>query len=287
MIEIYLLEHLQAFYEYGTLSAAAQHLNIAQPSLSRSMKKLEEILGVALFERHKNRIVLNEAGNLAAEYARRILEEEKEMERSVRAFDRSRHTVSVGSCCPGPLMDLLPKITGIFHGMAVSSAVDTQENLLKGLKDYGYTFIILPNPVECDGMLCRKYRTEQLFLSVTPFHPAASCREVSFAELNGQSFIMYAHVGFWEDIVRSKMPDSKFFLQEDFDAVGELANFSELPHFASDITLEVMPSRRNGRITVPFSDPESHVWYYMVCLEQNKGVVSSLLQHISMDTDSP
>lgn len=74
------------------------------------------------------------------------------------------------------------------------------------------------------------------------------------------------------------MPDSKFFLQEDFDAVGELARFSELPHFASDITLDVMPSRRNGRINVPFSDPESHVWYYLICLEQNKAKLNSLLQ---------
>lgn len=278
MIEIYLLEHLHAFHKYGTLSAAAQHLNIAQPSLSRSMKKLEDSLGVTLFERHKNRIVLNEAGTLAAEHARRILEEEREMERSVRAFDRSIHTISVGSCCPGPLMDLLPKITGLFHGMAVSSAVDTQEQLLKGLKNYDYTFIVLPNPVNSEGLYCEKYRTEQLFLSVTPFHPAASCKEISFAELNGQNFIMYAHVGFWEDIVREKMPESKFFLQEDFDAVGELARFSELPHFASDITLNAMPSRRNGRINIPFSDPESHVWYYLICLDQNKAKLNTLRQ---------
>lgn len=278
MIEIYLLEHLQAFHNYGTLSSAAQHLNIAQPSLSRSMKKLEEILGVTLFERHKNRIVLNAAGQLASEHARRILEEEKEMEHSVRAFDRSIHTISVGSCCPGPLMDLLPKITGLYHGMAVSSAVDTQERLLHGLRDYDFTFIILPNPVKAEGLFCKKYRAEQLFLSVTPFHPAAFCKEVSFAELNGQSFIMYAHVGFWEDIVRNKMPDSKFFLQDDFDAVGELARFSELPHFASDITLSVMPSRRNGRINVPFSDPESHVWYYLICLEQNREKMNALFQ---------
>lgn len=69
MIEIYLLEQLSAFYEYGTLSAAAEHLNLAQPSLSRSMQKLESILGVTLFDRQKNRIVLNQTGILAAGHA--------------------------------------------------------------------------------------------------------------------------------------------------------------------------------------------------------------------------
>ena len=51
MIEIYLLEQLAAVAKYGTLSAAAEHLPLAQPSLSRSMQKLEDLLGVTLFER--------------------------------------------------------------------------------------------------------------------------------------------------------------------------------------------------------------------------------------------
>jgi DNA-binding transcriptional LysR family regulator len=45
MIEIYLLEQLKALYEYGTLSATAERLHVAQPSVSRAMKKLEEQLG--------------------------------------------------------------------------------------------------------------------------------------------------------------------------------------------------------------------------------------------------
>lgn len=53
MIEIYLLEALCAFYDCGTLSAAAEHLYISQPALSRSMQKLEDLLGVSLFDRTK------------------------------------------------------------------------------------------------------------------------------------------------------------------------------------------------------------------------------------------
>ena len=42
MIEIYLLEQFYAFYKYKTLSSAAEHLHLSQPSLSRSMRKLED-----------------------------------------------------------------------------------------------------------------------------------------------------------------------------------------------------------------------------------------------------
>ena len=56
MIEIYLLEQLCAFAECGTLSAAAEKLHISQPALSRSMKKIEDVCGVELFERNNSKI---------------------------------------------------------------------------------------------------------------------------------------------------------------------------------------------------------------------------------------
>ena len=64
MIELYLLENLYAVYEHKTLTLAAEKLHLTQPSLSRSMQKLEGILGVSLFDRQKNRIILNENGVL-------------------------------------------------------------------------------------------------------------------------------------------------------------------------------------------------------------------------------
>ncbi|WP_295747216.1 LysR family transcriptional regulator [uncultured Limosilactobacillus sp.] len=40
-----------AFQKYGTLSVAAEHLMITQPTVNRKMKKLERKLGVTLFNR--------------------------------------------------------------------------------------------------------------------------------------------------------------------------------------------------------------------------------------------
>ena len=54
---------MQAFYaivEEGNISHAAMRLSVAQPALSRQMKKLEEGLGVQLFERGSRRIRLTD-----------------------------------------------------------------------------------------------------------------------------------------------------------------------------------------------------------------------------------
>ena len=53
LIEIHLMEHLLAFAECGSLLKAAEKLHMSQPALTRSMKKLEDDLGVSLFLREK------------------------------------------------------------------------------------------------------------------------------------------------------------------------------------------------------------------------------------------
>ncbi len=265
MIEMYLLEQLDAFYKFGTLSVAAEKLHLSQPSLSRSMQKLEEELGVTLFDRQKNRIFLNETGKLAAEHAARILKSENEMERQVRAFDKSLHTLTIGSCAPGPLIKALPVITGFFTDLKVSSEIETEEALLTGLQESVYQLIILSRPIYSDEYYCQKYITEQLFLSVNNFHPAATCHSVRFDQMDGQNFIMYAHVGVWEDIVRTKMPRAKFYKQEDIEAVGDLASNSDLPSFSTNVTLAELRSRQNNRVNIPFSDEEAMMTFYIVC----------------------
>ena len=113
MIEIYLLEQLNTFVSCGTLSEAAEKLHMTQPTLSRSMRKLEDYFGFPLFNRDKKRLSLNESGKLMAEYARKILDEELEMEKHVRNFHKSLQTLHIGSIAPGPLMVILPQ--GALH----------------------------------------------------------------------------------------------------------------------------------------------------------------------------
>ena len=56
MIENYLLEQFVAVAKCGTLMKAAEELHITQPSLTRSMRKLEEEFGVSLFHRENSKI---------------------------------------------------------------------------------------------------------------------------------------------------------------------------------------------------------------------------------------
>lgn len=265
MIENYQLEQLLGFHEYGTLSAAAEHLNVTEPSLSRTMRRLEEELGVQLFERSKNRIVLSQTGLLAVDYAKQILSKVGEMELHLRAFDRSRHTLNIGSCALGALMALRPVAAGLYPTLDIASSVAGEEPLLRGLQKGEYNIIVLPHPVEQQGLFSQKYRTERIYLSVSRSHPLAARQSVPLSELDGQSFIAYGHEDLWTDIIRDKLPNSRFFFQENLDAIVSIAQNSDIPTFSSDILLENVESYRTERANIPVSGLENELTYYLVC----------------------
>ena len=147
MIEIYLLEQLATFEECKTLSKAAEKLLVSQPALSRSMQKLEDKIGVRLFERSKKRIFLNKYGELAASYARQIINKENEMIEHVRSLEYSNHTITFGSASPGPNMYYPRILSKIYPDKEIVTELQDENLLLDGLNKGNFQFIFLPHKI--------------------------------------------------------------------------------------------------------------------------------------------
>ena len=72
-MDIRTMQYFLAVIREGTISAAAESLHVAQPSLSRQMKDLEEELDVTLFERGNRRITLTEEGQVLRRRAEELV----------------------------------------------------------------------------------------------------------------------------------------------------------------------------------------------------------------------
>lgn len=279
MIELSQLEHFLAFAKYGTLSKAAEELHTSQPALSRSMQKLEEELRVPIFERQKNKMVLNKNGELAVDYAKRVLNQASDMVERVRAFDRSQRTISIGSCAPAPLWSLTPLLSNLCPDMAISSDMKNPELLVQGLRDGIYQFIILPEPLDEADIYCTKYEEEHLYLTLPPAHPLASYKAVNFKDINGENLLLFSKIGFWYDMCLRKMPASHFIVQNEQFSFEELVKNSALPAFASNLTLKDYDEAPN-RISIPILDAEANATYYCVCLQKTKKEMENVIKEI-------
>ena len=269
MIDIYLLQQLAAFAEYGTLSAAAERLHTSQPAMTRSMHRLEDELGVTLFVRSKNRMELNETGKLAADYARRVLEADRDFESRVKAFDRSLRTISIGFCAPVPQEVLTPLLNSVFDGMTISADMKDDADFLARLEDGTYQLAVTHFQPESDIFHCKKCGHEDLFISVTPSNPLTFYPEIHLKDLDGLSILLLSKIGFWANTHRAKTPNTNYLLQVERSSFIELTAGSEYPVFASSYYIQ----RGNtvpGRVNIPIVDPECHTDYYLVCLESER-----------------
>lgn len=282
MIELSCLEQLVTFAEQGTLSKAAEQLHMSQPTLTRAMQNLEDEFQVPLFEHKKNRLTLNENGKLAVEYAYKILEQSADMLERVRTFDRSRHTISVGSCAPAPLWDISPMLSSLYPHMTIMTEMKELDVLSDGLYNKTYQIIILTEKTKDNSCECFRWGEEHLYLSLPANHPLAKSEGIYLKELDGENMLLYSEIGFWHDIHKNKMPNSRFLLQNERFAFNELVNSSVLPSFTSDIVMRHPEQHQisSDRVNIPILDEEAHVTYYCCCLKNQTEYLHSFIQEI-------
>ena len=279
MIENYLLEQFAAFAQYGTLLKTSEMLHISQPSLSRSMKKLEDEFGVPLFHRENKKLLLNETGKVAAEYARRALDANQEMIDHVTAFHRSLRTIYVGSCAPLPVNDLMSTLQERLPDKTISTEIASDERLIAGLKNRSFQLVVLHHDPDDSALFCQRFMEEQLYISVAEDHPLAKNKSASFEDLKGLRILMDRNIGFWMDICRDVLPAENLLVQDSFDAFSDLVQASRLPLFNSSQFLQrgYAPPER---VSIPLNDPKAHATYYLTCLASEQKAYRSVFNAV-------
>lgn len=279
MVDYEILDQFVTFYQTGTLSKTAEKKHISQPTLTRNMQKLESAFGVPLFNRTKNSISLNETGILAAEEAEMLLKQTENMLQRTREFDRRNRTILFGACTPVYIPELIRRITAVYPTAPVSSEVNGVPQLLEGIKNGTYHAILLPFCPEDDALSCRKWGEEHLSFLLPKRHRFARRKSLSVSEMNGENMLLLQDIGFWHDLVVEKMPDSRFLVQTERYTFLELVQNSTMPVFSTDYAFDASPDTVSitSRVSVPISDPEFNVSYYLVCPKNDsKKIISRL-----------
>jgi LysR family transcriptional regulator, low CO2-responsive transcriptional regulator len=112
------LRNLRAFYfvgKYGSLLRAAAYLKLSSPAISVQLKKLENDLGVQLFERHPNKLILTRKGEALLNETARVfdaLTRLQEVASQGASLPSGKLTIAVGSDLP---KYFAPRIAAFSH----------------------------------------------------------------------------------------------------------------------------------------------------------------------------
>lgn len=275
MLNLEELVQFTTFAECGTLSKAAEYLHISQPTITRTMQRVEDEFGVKLFRRGKNKIQLNETGKTAVEYAQKLLNEAEHAVQSVQAFDRNLHTITIESCAPAPLWKIGPILAAKYPKNTISSKIETNDKIidhvLKGDCDIG----ILPYEYQESDLADVTYMQEKLSVCVPDSHVLAEQEELSMEQLNGFNCLLRDELGFWTELCYRKMPASRFLVQTDEFAMQELIRTSTLLCFTTDY-FEGSEDAYQGRKVIPLTDPEVNVTYHLICRKEKREIMKKI-----------
>jgi LysR family transcriptional regulator, nitrogen assimilation regulatory protein len=160
----------------GSVSSAAQELGLAQPALSRQIKKLEHELGVTLFTRHARGVRLSAAGSVLLERAETISQLVHKTRKDIRE-DRAptRGRVMLGAP-PVAGRLLIPPFAGRFQQIWPQITLHMREgiasSLLEWLTDKRLDLALMHNPPHLDSFEIRPVLTERMFVVGPPIPPA-------------------------------------------------------------------------------------------------------------------
>lgn len=91
------LKYVVTVAEMGTLSDAAKHLFISQPSLTKSIKELEKEMGIIIFDRTNRGITVSKEGEIFLGYARQVLEQASLLEEKYKVQIGGKQEFSVST----------------------------------------------------------------------------------------------------------------------------------------------------------------------------------------------
>ncbi|HMF90505.1 MAG TPA: LysR substrate-binding domain-containing protein [Candidatus Angelobacter sp.] len=193
-MEVHQLRYFCAVAETGSFTRAAAREQVAQPSLSQQIMKLEEELGVRLFDRLGRAVRLTEPGQLFLPRAQTILSELRAAKEEVA---EKQSTVS-GKVCVGVIPTIapyfLPPRIALFSRKYPHATITVMEDvtvrLMDRLRGGLVDLAIMALPARGHDLECYPLRTERLFAILPRGHALSRKRSLKMKELRDEPFLL-------------------------------------------------------------------------------------------------
>ena len=194
-MEVHQLAYFESVSRHLHFTRAADELNVAQPSVSQQIRKLETELGTPLFHRMKRRVALTEAGQCFLPHARAVLQQLEEARVEVQELTGLRKGSLAVGAPPSVGTHLFPRALAAFSqrhpGIGLSFREGGSRTLVHLLEQGQLDLAVVIQPIRHPALETMPLLEEELLLAVPQGHPLADRQvRVPLAELRDEAFVM-------------------------------------------------------------------------------------------------
>lgn len=204
------LRYIVALAQEGNFSRAAERCSVSQPTLSVAIARLEDELGVPLFERGKGFVGVTAVGAQVVEQARVALREaEKVRQVALAGRDPLDGPLRLGVIhTVGPY--LLPQLIRSLKAIAPNMPLLIEENMTANLSDMlcenELDVIVIAQPFDVPGVLVRALYDESFQVVVPRGHRWEGLPEIGADEIDGEEMLLLKAGNCFRDQVLGACP---------------------------------------------------------------------------------
>lgn len=188
------LHYLVTVAETLHFGKAALLCHVSQPTLSMQLKKLEDELGVQLFERTNKQVMLTPIGSAMVARARHVLAEIAQMKQlAATAHDPLAGELRLGlfpTLAPYLLPGLMPPLKSAFPKLELLLVEEKTPTLIAQLEAGQIDVALLAMPVDSDALAHAPLFVEPFLLAVAATHPLAKRKSVRLEDMRDQSVLL-------------------------------------------------------------------------------------------------
>lgn len=263
------LKYIVALAREKHFGRAAEACFVSQPTLSVAIRKLEDELGVQLFERGTAGIQTTAIGDQLIEQAQKVLDEAsflKDLARQGR--DPLAGPLRVGvifTIGPYLLPWLVPQMIQTYPNMPMLLQENYTVKLLESLRQGEVDVLILAEPFDMQGLVIDPVYDEHFMVAVPRQHPWAKRRRIPSTELTQQTMLLLGNGHCFRDQVVEICPELSRFSQatSGIQKTFEGSSLETIRHMvASGVGITVLPqtacprARDDGFLCyIPFEAP--------------------------------
>lgn len=226
------LEVLVCLAQELSFSRAAERLRCSQPTVSQTLKRLEDELGEPLFERGTRNGAPTTMGKVLLSYARSILrlrDEAMAATEDLKARRRGHLRLLATECiCTYVLPDLLLRYRKAHPAIKVELVRMKAEAIPRAVLDQEADFGFLSDDPERQELASVQLRRDELILVASPGHPVARRRTVTIPELGGHGILGFGN----RHPARARLAELFAAHRTPLNIVMELASIETLKDFA-------------------------------------------------------
>jgi LysR family transcriptional activator of glutamate synthase operon len=256
-LELLQLQYFLAVARLEHMTEAARNLHVTQSSLSKTIQRLEEDLGVPLFDRVGRKLRLNESGSRFLRRTERALFELEQGKQELSDLSSPEHgtlelAVTTASTLPNILREFRKKRPDIQYHVQMLTTQEMVTLLNRGEVDY----CLSSPPIKGDDIECQIVFIDPILVAVPKGHRLANRSSVTLIELRDEWFVGVKSGYGTRDLIDSVCKSVGFVPKYVYEG-DEPARLSTLVE--AEIGLAFIPSTaRNSREDIQYLQVENH-----------------------------